>query len=71
MYGGPHSIYGRYARVAPASPVLTPKSESQQPPPPPPTQRRQLYFESTLPALVYLMSMCSHDSTWSNGTSSQ
>ena len=24
MYGGPHSIYGRFARVAPASPVQLP-----------------------------------------------
>ena len=39
MYGGPHSIYGRFARMAPASPVLgqqPPNSEGQQTPPPPP-----------------------------------
>ena len=36
MYGGPHSIYGRFARVAPASPLLGQQPPSQQPPPPTP-----------------------------------
>ena len=39
MYGGPHSIYGRFARVAPASPVL-----GQQPPPPPPNPPQLPHF---------------------------
>ena len=36
MYGGPHSIYERFARVAPASPVQLPLTLMANSPPPPP-----------------------------------